>query len=103
MRNIIISIFLLAVFVSGLHGGEKIFSEEYKLRGRSANLEVESGPYGTDVFLNIGARKNLSYFTPGENLFPKMFVKDDGYSVTWISYKKNAKLRKSILQHSKLY
>ncbi|MEN8223001.1 MAG: SGNH/GDSL hydrolase family protein [Acidobacteriota bacterium] len=89
MRNIILSIFLLVVFTSVISGGERIFSKDYELKGKKANLEVESGPYGSDVFLNTGTRRNLSYFTPGENLFPKMFVKKDDYSVTWINYKQN--------------
>lgn len=69
--------------------GERIFAKEYKLKGKAAWLEVEAGKAGSDVFLNAGTRKNLSYYTPGENLFPKMFVKKENYSVTWINYRKN--------------
>ena len=89
MRNVILSIILLTLFSSGLLANDKIFTKEYELKGKIALLEVEAGPSGSDVFLNSGTRKNISYSTPGENLFPKMFVKRDEYSVTWINYSKN--------------
>ena len=89
MRNLFISIFLFAFFTSMISGGEIIFTKEYQLRGKVANLEVESGPFGSDVFLRTGISKNLSYHTPGENLFPRMFMNEDDYAVTWINYRKN--------------
>ena len=89
MRNVIISTILLTLFSSGILANDKIFTKEYKLNGKIAVLEVEAVPSGSDVFLNSGTRKNISYNTPGENLFPKMFVKKGSYSVTWINYKKN--------------
>ncbi len=89
MRNIILSIFLLAFFSSVVSGGEKIFTKDYELKGKRINLEVHSCSTGSDVILNTGEKRNLSYFTPGENLFPKMFVSKNDYSVTWINYKKN--------------
>ncbi len=51
-------------------------------------MRLNPNPLGTDVILDTGIKKNLSYFTPGENLFPKMFVNENDYSVTWINYKK---------------
>lgn len=89
MKNVILSIILLVSFSSALLANDKIFTKEYELKGKTAVLEVEAGPAGSDVFLNSGKRKNISYNIPGENLFPKMFVKKDDYSVTWINYKKN--------------
>jgi len=86
MKNAILSIILLVSFSSGLLANNKIFTKEYELKGKIALLEVEAVPTGSDVFLNSQTRKNISYNTPGENLFPKMFVKNDKYSVTWINY-----------------
>ncbi len=89
MRNIILSILFLTFFSSGLVANDKIYTKEYLLRGKTIRLEVETGFSGSDVFLNSKTRKNLSYNTPGENLFPRMFIKKNVYSVTWINYRKN--------------
>jgi len=87
MKNIILSIIFLIVFSVSMTANEKVSTKKYLLNGKVAHLMVETGPFGSDIFLNKKYKKNLSYNTPGENLFPKMFVRDGNYSVTWINYK----------------
>ncbi len=89
MKKLILSVFLTVVFINLLSASETIMSKKYDFRGGKVLLEVVPSLSGSDIILKIRARNNLSYRTPGENLFPKMFINGEDYSVTWINYTKN--------------
>ncbi len=77
-------------FLVSSSANEKLFTKKHFFKGKVTRLEVETSPFGSDIFLKGKHKKNLSYNTPGENLFPKMFIKNNNYLVTWINHSENS-------------
>lgn len=88
MKNKALLIITIFALLFPLYSGEKILTKNFVLKGKKFSVDVEPGVFGSDIFINMKERKNISLLIPGENLFPEVFVRGDHYSVTWINYKK---------------